>query len=88
MKGRGPFALVARDDALGEVVGGLVALAKDDAALLALGRELVEATKKLPTALREGPDALRFDDPAVLRALLEEVERELLPRLVDAGEST
>jgi hypothetical protein len=81
-------ALAARDDALGEVLRGLTSLAHDDAALLALGRELAEATKKLPAQLREGPDALAFDDPEVLRTLLEDVERELLPRLIDPGDPT
>jgi DNA repair protein SbcD/Mre11 len=71
--------LRAREDAIGELLRGLGALARDDAALLELAAELVELKRKLPPELREGPDAIDLDSPEALRSLLAEVEDTLLP---------
>ena len=43
--------------------------------------------QKLPLELRQGPDALRLDDPTFLVGLLPEIEQLLVPRLLD-NEST
>jgi DNA repair protein SbcD/Mre11 len=68
--------------ALGELLGYLSSLRKNDAALLALASaELAELRTKLPAELREGSDALRLDDPESLRAELDAVEQLLLGRL-------
>jgi hypothetical protein len=74
--------LVSRDDAFGQVLRGLSEIRANDAALLELGRELGELVRKLPAGVRP----LDLDDPAQLRALVEDAERELIPRLVDSGE--
>jgi exonuclease SbcD len=71
--------LRAREDAIGELLRGLGALARDDAALLELAAELLELKRKLPPELREGPDAIDLDSPEALRSLLAEVEDTLLP---------
>lgn len=74
--------LISRDDAFGQVLRGLSEIRANDAALLELGRELGELVRKLPAGVRP----LDLDDPAQLRALVEDAERELIPRLVDSGE--
>jgi DNA repair exonuclease SbcCD nuclease subunit len=74
--------LLARDDAFGQVLRGLEEIRGSDAALLDLGRELAELTRKLPVAVRP----VDFDDPAEIRALCEDAARELVPRLVDSGD--
>jgi hypothetical protein len=60
---------------------------KDDAKELAeLGAVLAELDKKLPAELREGEGALRLGEPAILRAMLDDVEQMLVPRLLEGGE--
>jgi DNA repair exonuclease SbcCD nuclease subunit len=78
--------LAARDDALGEVVRGIAALRADDAELEALSLELRELGKRLRGVLGREADELGFSDPARLRELLDDAERELLPRLLGSGE--
>jgi exonuclease SbcD len=75
-------AVSHEDGALGELLGFLKQLRGDDAALLQLSNEeLHELRAKLPAELREGADALKLDDPQLLRAELESVEQLLLARL-------
>ena len=71
-------------DAIGDLARALDALRSDDGALVALAAGLDELRKKLPAELREGDEALRFDDPAYLRGLVDDVEQMILPRLVHA----
>lgn len=78
--------LLGHDDAVGEVFRGLKELSASDEALLTIGAELAELARKLPPALREGPEPIRLDSPEELRALLADVEQMLLPRLL--GEPT
>lgn len=79
-------ALAERDDAVGQVAKALRALQYDDAGVEAMIAELEELRTKLPRDLRErGDDALRLDDPAEVRALLEDVEHLLLTRLTQHG---
>ncbi|HYQ31079.1 MAG TPA: DNA repair exonuclease [Polyangiaceae bacterium] len=68
-----------REDAIGELLRGLGKLACDDAALLELAAELSDLKRKLPSELREGPDAIDLDSPQALRSLLSEVEQTLVP---------
>ena len=68
-----------REDAIGEMLRGLGAVVRDDAALLELAAELVELKRKLPAELREGPDAIDLESPEALRQLLAEVEQTLVP---------
>ncbi len=70
-----------REDAVGEMLRGFGSLLADDAALLELGAELAELKRKLPTELREGPDAIDLDSPAALRQLLCSIEETLVPTL-------
>ena len=76
--------LRAQPDAIGELARALDALRSDDDALASVSASLDELRKKLPAELRDGDDALRFDDPAYLRTLVDEVEQMILPRLVRA----
>lgn len=73
--------LLAHDDAVAEVFRGLRELSASDEALLAIGAELGELARKLPAALREGPEPIKLDSPEELRAVLADVEQMLLPRL-------
>jgi predicted phosphodiesterase len=79
-------ALRRRDDALGELARSLDALRGDPEALAALATELADLDKKLPREVKQGLDALRVDDPALLREVLDEVEALLLPRLLGMEE--
>jgi DNA repair exonuclease SbcCD nuclease subunit len=74
--------LAKRDDPIGQLLRALAALRGDEAQLRALGDEFGELAAKLPPELREGDDALRLDDPAALRALVDDVEQLLVPRLL------
>jgi DNA repair exonuclease SbcCD nuclease subunit len=77
-------ALARRDDAIGELVQALRDLKGDDLALAELAPALDDLKRKLPPELR---DTVRLDDPAFLRAMLDEVEQLLLPRLIEGAES-
>lgn len=74
--------LVGRDDAIGQVFRGLAAVRDSAEARAEIARELSVLSSKLPAALRSGPLALGWDDPASLDLLLDDVEQLLLPRLV------
>jgi len=76
-----------REDAIGELLRGLSAIARDEAALLELAAELVELKRKLPPELREGPDAIDLESPEALRRLLTEVEETLVPAVRGSEEA-
>ncbi len=87
VKTRAPLDLAGlrrQPDAIGELARALDALRHDDGALASLAAGLDELRKKLPAELRDGDDALRLDDPAYLRTLVDDVEQMILPRLVHA----
>ncbi len=71
-----------RQDAIGDLVRAIDAARADDDALSSLAAELLELKKKLPPELRDGDDALRLDDPNYVRALLNDVEQMIVPRLL------
>lgn len=79
--------LARRSDAIGELVRSLRSMRDDPAALESLLGELAPLRNKLPAEAREGEDAVRMDDPALVREALDDVERILLPRLLAGGES-
>jgi len=75
-------AIGERDDAIGQLARSLRALRDDDAELTRLLAEFTGLKNRLPPEAREGEDGIRLEDPAVLRAALEDVERLLLARLL------
>lgn len=77
-----------REDAIGELVRGLGNLARDEAALAELAEELQDLKRKLPSELREGPDAIDLESPEALRRLLGEVEQTLLPAVRGSEDPT
>jgi DNA repair exonuclease SbcCD nuclease subunit len=83
---RSPFD-VARvreeSSAVGHLARRLAAIKDDPKELGDLAAVLADLEKKLPAELREGEGALLLSDPAVLRALVEDVEQTLLARLLE-----
>lgn len=77
-------AVRQRDDALGGLARSLAALPDGAEALAELADELAALTAKLPAPVREGPEGLRLDDPALLAELVRDAEQLLLPRLLEA----
>jgi DNA repair exonuclease SbcCD nuclease subunit len=71
--------------AIGHLARRLAAIKEDDAELAALASVFVELDKRLPPELREGEGALRLMEPATLRAMVEDVEQMLIPRLLDGN---
>jgi len=69
--------------AVGHLARRIAAMRSDPAELAELGAVLAELDKKLPPELREGEGALRLDDPAFLRLVLDDVEQMLVPRLLE-----
>jgi DNA repair exonuclease SbcCD nuclease subunit len=88
---RAPFDLPRlreEQSAVGHLARRFAAMKEDPAELAALAAELAELDRRLPPELRErggagANDGLRLDDPATIRALLEDVEQTLLPRLLE-----
>jgi hypothetical protein len=81
--------IACRDDALGQLVRSLRELRADEAALVQLLEELDDLPEKL-RALRDeaGGGALTLNDPAQLRAALNDVEQLLVPYLLETLEDT
>ncbi len=69
--------------AIGHLLRRLGAIKGDAKELEELAAVLAEVDRKLPSELREGDGALRLDDPATLRALLDDVEQMIVPRLLE-----
>ncbi len=79
-------ALAERDDALGELLGTLDGLVRDEASLGELALSLAEVRQKLPPELWRNQDGMSYDDPAELRELLRDVEQLLIPRILSSEE--
>lgn len=73
------------DGPLGELLGIIEEYGTDADRLQCLRDEWTELRRKLPAELLQGTDALRFDDPAWLRGLLDEVRPMLINRLLSRG---
>ena len=69
--------------AVGHLARRLAAIKSDPGELAELIAVLAELDKKLPSELREGEGALVLSDPATLRAIVDDVEQTLLPRLLE-----
>lgn len=73
--------------AVGHLARRLSSMKDDPKELAELAAVLADLDKKLPAELREGEGALRLADPALLRAMLDDVEQMLVPRLLEGGEA-
>ena len=73
--------------AVGHLARRLGAIKDDPKELAELAAVLSELDRKLPAELREGDGALRLADPDTLRAMLDDVEQMLVPRLLEGGEA-
>lgn len=73
------------DGTLGELDQLFAEINADHERLMGLGEALADLKRKLPPELKEGPDALDFDDPDHVRAILEQARHILVSRLVPAG---
>jgi len=69
--------------AVGHLARRLEAMKNEPAELAELAAALAELDKRLPAELRD--EGLALTDPNVLRAMLEDVEELLLPRLAEGG---
>ena len=74
--------------AVGHLARRLATIKADPSELAELVAVLAELDKKLPSELREGEGALLLSDPATLRAIVEDVEQTLLPRLLETPSSS
>ncbi len=81
-------ALGERDDALGELWRSIREARAEGDALEAVRTALAELRKRLPAEAVEGAPELDFDTPEALVALLDDVERTLLPRLLAREDGT
>lgn len=77
--------LADRHDAVAELLRSLRAAQADEDRQSELAALFNDLRARLPAELREGPDALRLDDPQTIREALRDVERLLLPRLLETG---
>lgn len=80
-------ALRERDDPLGGLLRSFTEVREDAEALRGLARVFDDLAMKLPPELRMGTERLDLGDAAVLRALVDEVEQLLVPRLLGEEES-
>jgi DNA repair exonuclease SbcCD nuclease subunit len=69
--------------AVGHLARRLAAIKDDPKELAELASVFADLEKKLPHELREGEGALLLGDHATLRAIVEDVEQMLLPRLLE-----
>ena len=73
--------------AVGHLARRLSSMKDDPKELAEIASVLADLDKKLPAELREGEGALRLADPETLRAMLDDVEQMLVPRLLEGGEA-
>ena len=62
-------------------------LAAEPESRIRLAKELSDLGKKLPRELKEGADAIRFNDPDWLREMLDQARPMLIRRLLKKGTS-
>jgi len=75
-----------RDDPIGQLARALRSARSDEALRAELSEVIEEFSGKLPKEAQKGEDGLRADDPATLDAVLTDIERTLLPRLLSTEE--
>jgi hypothetical protein len=77
--------LAERSDAVGQIARRLQELRTGREDLGSLVDELSDLQSKLPRELRETDEGVLVDDESAVVAALDDVERLLLPRLLDVG---
>ncbi len=75
------------DGPLGELLHYLAELKADSAQMISLVQSVADLRDRLPAELVEGSGAMRFDDPAELRGLVDHVEQLLVQQLLARGGS-
>jgi len=76
--------LLSQDDPVADLLRSIRELPSDGSELEALARELGALAAKLPPEYRQRDDALDLESPDTVAALLDEVEQDLLPRLLES----
>ncbi len=79
--------MAARDDALGGLLRAITDLEADEGLPAEIGDLFADLVGKIPGELRQGEEPLVVDDPATLRAALDDVKDLLVARLLGAGAS-
>lgn len=74
------------EGAVGHLARRFATIKEDSAELASLASVLADLDKKLPAEVREGDSPLVLSDPGVLRALVEDVEQTILPRLLEGDD--
>jgi DNA repair protein SbcD/Mre11 len=74
--------MLARDDALSDLLRALSTWETDELFLSEVASELRDLVRKLPPELRTGADAIDFDNPQTLHQAVDEVKHLLLARLL------
>jgi hypothetical protein len=74
--------MLARDDALSDLVRALSTWETDEPFMAEVAGELRDLVRKLPAELRTGEDGVDLDNPQTLRQAVEEVKHLLLARLL------
>jgi DNA repair exonuclease SbcCD nuclease subunit len=80
-------ALLSHDDAASDLARAFLELRTRDNALAEFAHEFSDLRQKLPLELRRSVGGFDLDDPATLRALVDDVEQLVLPRLLSLEES-
>lgn len=78
-------ALVCREDPIGELIRLIRSSQASETDLENLSAVLQEFKRKLPLELREGEGAINLDDPNFIRSVLNDIERTLVPQLIDTS---
>lgn len=78
-------ALARREDPIGELIRLIRSIQGSEKDLSDLSETIQELKRKLPLELREGKGAINLDDPAFIRSILTDVERTLIPQLIDTS---
>lgn len=79
--------LSEREDAVGQLIRALDGVRASESQREELLSLFADLAVKLPLEAREGPDAVRLDDPACIAEALSDVEGLLLPDLLSSGAS-
>ena len=82
----GSDALSLHDDAASDLARAFAELRMSENAFAEFAHELSDLRQKLPLELRRGTGGFDLDDPESLRALVDDVEQLVLPRLLSPEE--